>query len=185
MNQAVQGDDVYYIAAAEHAQIDPLHPNHVHYLFEGRDVDFQRISASAAKRVVFGRVDRHLRGGARGSLSMLAYIVFSLIGGALHVCVSSRVAFHPHPVWATLLFPCRAGFRDQRKFVRIGYSVPGILDGGHLRLSSLESIWVVALVGLLALGRVCFIAGIARGDTGCCLPMPILARVRLSEAAAS
>ncbi len=41
LNQAVQGDDVYYLAAAEHAQVDPLHPNHVHYIFEGRDVDFR------------------------------------------------------------------------------------------------------------------------------------------------
>ena len=35
LNQAIQGDDVYYLAAAQHAQIDPLHPNHVRYVFLG------------------------------------------------------------------------------------------------------------------------------------------------------
>ena len=26
LNQPIQGDDVYYLYGAEHAQIDPLHP---------------------------------------------------------------------------------------------------------------------------------------------------------------
>ena len=33
LNQAIQGDDVYYLAGAEHAQIDLLHPNHARHLF--------------------------------------------------------------------------------------------------------------------------------------------------------
>src|ERR1017187_182768 len=41
LNQAIQGDDVYYLAAAEHAQIDPLDPNHVQYVFLGDRVDLR------------------------------------------------------------------------------------------------------------------------------------------------
>ncbi|HSW48769.1 MAG TPA: hypothetical protein VLH09_01280, partial [Bryobacteraceae bacterium] len=38
LNQAIQGDDVYYLAGAQHAQIDPLHPNHARYVFAGDEV---------------------------------------------------------------------------------------------------------------------------------------------------
>jgi hypothetical protein len=41
LNQAIQGDDVYYIAGAQHALIDPLHPHHAHYAFLGRMVDMR------------------------------------------------------------------------------------------------------------------------------------------------
>jgi len=41
LNQAIQGDDVYYIAGAQHALIDPLHPHHARYALEGRMVDMR------------------------------------------------------------------------------------------------------------------------------------------------
>src|SRR5438477_12817556 len=41
LNQAIQGDDVYYLAEAQHAQIEPLHPKHVQYAFIGRMVDMR------------------------------------------------------------------------------------------------------------------------------------------------
>jgi hypothetical protein len=41
LNQAIQGDDVYYLAGAQHALIDPLHPHHARYAFEGRIVDMR------------------------------------------------------------------------------------------------------------------------------------------------
>src|SRR6266542_2135122 len=41
LNQAIQGDDVYYLAGAEHAQIEPLHPNNVRYVFLGDLVDLR------------------------------------------------------------------------------------------------------------------------------------------------
>ncbi|WP_321473964.1 glycosyltransferase family 39 protein [uncultured Paludibaculum sp.] len=40
-NQAIQGDDYYYLAAAQHAQIDPLHPHHAKYVFMGIPLDMQ------------------------------------------------------------------------------------------------------------------------------------------------
>jgi len=41
LDHAIQGDDIYYLAGAEHAQIDPLHPNHARYAFLGRMVQMQ------------------------------------------------------------------------------------------------------------------------------------------------
>jgi len=41
LDQAIQGDDVYYLAGAQHAQIDPLHPNHARYPFLGQVVDMR------------------------------------------------------------------------------------------------------------------------------------------------
>src|SRR5579872_7534443 len=41
LNQAIQGDDVYYLAGAEHAQIQPAHPVDVRYVFQGDLVDME------------------------------------------------------------------------------------------------------------------------------------------------
>ena len=41
LNQAIQGDDVYYLAGAQHALIDPLHPHHARYAFGGEMVDMR------------------------------------------------------------------------------------------------------------------------------------------------
>jgi hypothetical protein len=41
LNQAIQGDDVYYLHAAEHAQVEPAHPNHVEYLVQGDLIDME------------------------------------------------------------------------------------------------------------------------------------------------
>ena len=107
LNQAVGGDDVYYLAAAEHAQIDPAHPNHVHYIFEGRDVDFRGYPhpplnawALAALIAIFGEV--------REIPFHLAYITFSLIAAFAMWSLAKR--FSPQPLWATLLFLATPAF---------------------------------------------------------------------------
>jgi hypothetical protein len=41
LNQAIQGDDLYYLAAAQHAQIDPAHPHHARYVFLGTPIDMR------------------------------------------------------------------------------------------------------------------------------------------------
>ena len=107
LNQAVGGDDVYYLAAAEHAQIDPAHPNHVHYIFEGRDVDFRGYPhpplnawSLAALIGLFGEV--------REVPFHIAYISFSLIAAFAMWSLAKR--FSPHPLWATLLFLATPAF---------------------------------------------------------------------------
>ena len=41
MNQAIQGDDVYYLYGAEHAQVEPAHPYHTRYVFLGDMVEMR------------------------------------------------------------------------------------------------------------------------------------------------
>jgi hypothetical protein len=41
LNQAIQGDDFYYLAAAQWAQIDPAHPHHAKYVFLGVPMDMR------------------------------------------------------------------------------------------------------------------------------------------------
>src|SRR6476646_1548740 len=78
LNQAIQGDDHIYITEAQHALIDPLHPNDVKYVFMGDEVDLRGHSHPpgnawplAGLLLLFGDVNEvpfHA-----------AYIVFSLI----------------------------------------------------------------------------------------------------------
>src|SRR5437667_7619291 len=63
LNQAIQGDDHIYLTQAEHALIDPLHPNNVKYVFMGDEVDLRGHSHPpgnawplAALLLVFGDV---------------------------------------------------------------------------------------------------------------------------------
>lgn len=101
LNQAIQGDDHIYLTEAEHALIDPLHPNNTHYVFLGIDVDLRGHSHPpgnawplAALIAIFGDV--------KEVPFHAAYIVFSLI--AVWAAWSLAVRFTERPVWAVLLF---------------------------------------------------------------------------------
>ena len=101
LNQAIQGDDHIYLTEAEHALIDPLHPNNLHYVFIGIDVDLRGHSHPpgnawplAALLLAFGDV--------KEIPFHAAYIVFSLI--AVWAAWSLAVRFTERPVWAVLLF---------------------------------------------------------------------------------
>jgi hypothetical protein len=107
LNQAVQGDDVYYLAEAEHAQIEPLHPKHTEYAFLGRMVDMR------------GQPHPPLDAWCLGLLLALfrdvyeipfhaAFILFSLIAG--YSALSLARKFSPHPLLATLLFLAAPAF---------------------------------------------------------------------------
>ncbi len=101
LNQAIQGDDVYYLAQAEHAQIDPLHPNHVQYVFLGDRVDlrgFPHPPLNAWYLALLLAVFRDIREVPFHA----AYILFSLIAAWAMWSLAKR--FSPHPLWATLLF---------------------------------------------------------------------------------
>ncbi|HEX3744136.1 MAG TPA: glycosyltransferase family 39 protein [Bryobacteraceae bacterium] len=101
INQAVQGDDPVYLAEASHALIEPLHPDHVDYVFRGRDVDLRGLTHPpldgwilAGLLAVFGSV--------KEVPFHLAYLSFSLIAAAAMWSLARR--FTEHPMWATLLF---------------------------------------------------------------------------------
>ena len=101
LNQAIQGDDHIYITEAQHALIDPLHPNDVKYVFLGDEVDLRGHSHPpgnawplAGLLLMFGDV--------REVPFHAAYIVFSLI--AMWAMWSLARRFSERPMWAALLF---------------------------------------------------------------------------------
>ena len=107
LNQPIQGDDVKYLAMAQHAQIDPLHPTHIAYAFQGQMVRMQGYPhpplnawVLAALLAFFGdvyEVPFHA-----------AYIVFSLIAAFSMLALARR--FSCAPVWATMLFIATPAF---------------------------------------------------------------------------
>jgi 4-amino-4-deoxy-L-arabinose transferase-like glycosyltransferase len=135
LNQAVTGDDNYYLASAEHAQIDPLHPNHTTYVFTGKDVDFRGYPhpplnawALAALLAIFGDV--------KEIPFHTAYLFFSILAVSAMWSLSKR--FSPHPFWATAIF----------------IAVPAFLINGN----SFES--DVPLVAFLLAGAASFIKAV-------------------------
>ena len=101
LNQAIQGDDVYYLAAAEHAQIDPLDPNHVQYVFLGDRVDLRGFPHPPFN-AWFLALLLAVTGDIHEVPYHAAYILFSLIAATAMWSLARR--FSPHPLWATLLF---------------------------------------------------------------------------------
>lgn len=107
LNQAIQGDDVYYLYGAQHAQIDPLHPLHARYVFLGQMVDMR------------GHPHPPLNSWYLGLLLAIfkdvheipfhaAYILFSLIAAFSALSLAHR--FSPYPLSATLLFLATPAF---------------------------------------------------------------------------
>jgi Dolichyl-phosphate-mannose-protein mannosyltransferase len=101
LNQAIQGDDDTYISEGEHALIDPLHPAHTTYVFQGVDVDLRghphpplNAWVLAALLAIFGDV--------KEVPFHAAYIVFSLIAAWAMWSLAQR--FSLRPFWAVLLF---------------------------------------------------------------------------------
>ncbi len=103
LNQAVQGDESTFLAAAIHAQVDPLHPNHVHYLFTEveRDVDLQGGSHLPMDAWVLGALIA-VFGAVKEVPFHAAYILFSLLAVFSTYWLARR--FSPSPLLATLLF---------------------------------------------------------------------------------
>ena len=101
LNQAIQGDDSYYLTGAMHAQIDPWHPTHGKYVFAGKTVDMRghphpplNMWALAGLLALFGDV--------REVPFHAAYVLFSLVAAWAMLSLARR--FSPRPVWAVLLF---------------------------------------------------------------------------------
>lgn len=140
LNQAIQGDDVYYLAAAERAQIDPLHPNHVRYVFLGDEVDFRGHPHPPLDAWVLALLLAAV-GDIREVPFHAAYISFSLIAAAAMWSLARR--FSPHPLWAALLF----------------VSVPAFVVNGNSLESDLPflAFWM-ASIALFCAGRLAWAA---------------------------
>jgi hypothetical protein len=134
LNQAIQGDDPYYLAQAEHAQIDPLHPSHGTYVFLGDRVDMRGFPHPPFNAWFLG-----LLLAAMGDIHEVpfhaAYILFSAIAALAMWSLAKR--FSPYPLWATLLF----------------LAVPAFVINGNSLESDLPflAFWMAAVA--------CFVAG--------------------------
>jgi len=107
LDQAIQGDDVYYLAGAQHAQIDPLHPNHARYPFLGQVVDMRGHPHPPLNTWVLALL-LALMGDVYEVPYHAAYIVFSLVAALAMWSLARR--FSPQPLAATLLFLAAPAF---------------------------------------------------------------------------
>jgi len=101
LNQPVQGDDVYYLYGAEHAQIDPLHPLNTDYMFLGDMVDMRGHPHGPVNPWILAILLAAL-GDIREVPFHLAYALFSVIAALSMWSLARR--FCERPLIATLLF---------------------------------------------------------------------------------
>jgi hypothetical protein len=99
-NQAIQGDDVYYLAGAQHALVDPLHPSHARYYFLGQLVDMRGHSHPPLNSWMLAGL-LALFGTAREIPLHAAYTLFSLVAVTAAWMIARRHT--PRPGWAVLL----------------------------------------------------------------------------------
>ncbi len=108
LNQPVQGDDIYYLAGARHAQIDPLHPHHARYVFLGQTVDMRGHPHPPGNAWFLGAL-LAAWGGIEEIRFHASWLVFSLIALAAMWLLARR--FNPgRPPWPLLLFLATPAF---------------------------------------------------------------------------
>jgi len=107
LNQAIQGDDVYYLAEAQHAQIEPLHPKHVEYAFMGRMVDMRGQPHPPLNAWFLALLLATLKDISEIPFHA-AYILFSLIAALSALALARR--FSQHSLAATMLFLATPAF---------------------------------------------------------------------------
>ncbi len=100
-NHAIQGDDTIYLTEAEHALIEPLHPDHTGYVFRGETVDLRGHPHGPVNAWVLAAVLAFTRDVKEIPLHAV-FTVFSLI--AVWAMWSLARRFSPRPLWAALLF---------------------------------------------------------------------------------
>jgi hypothetical protein len=101
LHQAIQGDDLFYLYGAQHAQIEPLHPDHAKYLFQGDLVDMRGHSHPPLDSWILGGLLWSL-GDVREVPFHLAYSIFSILAALAMLSLARR--FCDQPFLATLLF---------------------------------------------------------------------------------
>ncbi len=146
LNQAIQGDDFYYLKGAEHALIDPLHPTHARYVFAGQMVDMRGHPHPPLNSWYLALLLAIFRSEAEPPLHA-AYILFSLIAALSALTLARR--FGTRPLLATILFLITPAF------VVNGNSLESDLPFLAFWLAAValfvhERWWLAALAGCLA-----------------------------------
>ena len=99
---AIQGDDYYYLAAAQHAQVDPAHPLHARLVFLGDPIDLRGHPHPPGNAWWLAALLMLTRD-VRVPLFHALYLLFSLLAGWSMWRLSTK--FVPEArLWATLLF---------------------------------------------------------------------------------
>lgn len=102
LDTPVQGDDVYYLYGAQHAQVDPLHPLHTQYAFLGQMVDMRGHPHGPLNPWILAALVASF-GGVREVPFHVAYLTFSLLAALAMLSLAHR--FVPERALpATLLF---------------------------------------------------------------------------------
>ncbi len=99
--QPIQGDDPYYLYGAMHAQIEPLHPHHAKYVFQGVEVKMQGHPHPPLNAWILGGI-LALTGDVMEPVFHGVYLLFSLICGIAVYFIAQKYA--RQPLLATLLF---------------------------------------------------------------------------------
>lgn len=107
LNHPIQGDDAYYLAMAEHAQIEPLHPTHFRHVSTGIEVDMRGYPHPAFNAWFLGLL-LAVFGEVREIPFHLAYLPFSLAAAFAAYSIARRLC--SRPFWATLLFLASPAF---------------------------------------------------------------------------
>jgi Dolichyl-phosphate-mannose-protein mannosyltransferase len=101
LHQAIQGDDLYYLYGAEHAQIETLHPDHAKYLFQGDLVEMRGNSHPPLNSWILAAL-LWAMGDVREVPFHLVYSIFSIAAALAMFSLARR--FCEKPFLATLLF---------------------------------------------------------------------------------
>ncbi|MBI2687528.1 MAG: hypothetical protein HYX27_14540 [Acidobacteria bacterium] len=101
LSQPIQGDDIYYLFGAQHAQIEPLHPKHTAYAFQGDVVSMQGHPHPPFNAWYLGLL-LALMGDVYEAPFHAAYVPFSLIAALSALSIARR--FTGKPLLAALLF---------------------------------------------------------------------------------
>lgn len=101
LNHPIQGDDVYYLQGAQHAQINPAHPHQAQYYFQGRLVDMRGHPHPPLNAWVLGLL-LALVGEVKEVPFHAFYTLFSLLAAFSMYWLATR--FTQHALLATCLF---------------------------------------------------------------------------------
>jgi hypothetical protein len=101
LNQAIQGDDYYYLKGAQYAQTNPAHPHHAEYVFLGSKVSMRGHPHPPGNGWVLAGI-LALTNDVREPVYHAVYLAFSVIAAVSALSIARR--FTARPVLATLLF---------------------------------------------------------------------------------